>query len=141
MRPLYLTPLNSFFLYFRIYYCKFLWPLVSLVSFLVAKQLKKLVALVRKQPKEPKWNKSQILIFTWLFWCVSKCRLGQNHYCPTPNPGQTWELTLLSCGNNNNNNKINNKNKTRTLTQILPVGAVLGLWKLVSFDGILGIFL
>ena len=35
-------------------------------------------------------------------------------YCQTPIPGETWELTLLSRGNNNNNNNNNNnKNKKK----------------------------
>mgnify|MGYP006905827070 CR=1 FL=1 len=43
-------------------------------------------------------------------------------YCQTPIPVQTWELTLLSPGNNNNNK---NKNKKKNLTQILEEGAKL----------------
>ena len=45
------------------------------------------------------------------------------HFCQIPIPVQTWELTLLSPGNNNNNNNNNNKNKN--LTQILAEGAKL----------------
>ena len=39
-----------------------------------------------------------------------------HYFCQTPIPVQTWELTLLSRGNNNNKN------------QIFPEGVVLGLW-------------
>ena len=60
-------------------------------------------------------------ILTWIMECIKTFIMIQTqhvYYCQTPIPGQSWESTLFSCGNNNKNN----------LTKILPEGALLGFW-------------
>ena len=61
----------------------------------------------------------------------SRTRIGEfdsylagnlGRYSQTPTPGQTWELTLLSPGNDKNN-----KNKKKNPTQLLPEWVVLAL--------------